>query len=1017
MRFMKTGLAFAGAVLMLASVALAQSTTGTISGRVVDAQGLPVPGVTIVATSPNLQGTRETVTSANGDYILSLLPSGAYTVVFELSGFGPQTRNVSVAPTQVVPLEVELGPAALSETVQVVGRSADVLTETAQVATNFSQELVSTLPTQRDYRAVMLMAPAVHPTGPSGSFSVAGSMSFENLFMVNGVSVNENLRGQAQDLVIEDAVQETTVATAGISAEFGRFGGGVVNVITKSGGNQFAGSFRDTLTNDDWRTLVPRREGDPFASDTKLDDVVPTYEYTAGGPVLRDRLWFFHAGRLQTQTFNRQLVRTNIPYVFTDKSSRFETKLTYAFDASHRFQGAYTKVNRDQLNNTFNPNLSMDLGSLEDRALPEDLFTFNYTGVLKANLFVEGRYSQRNLTFSGSGSKFTDLQRGTLLVEPAGQRYNAATFCGVCTDEERDNQDIFVKGTYFLSTSGSGSHTLNIGYDLFNDKRVANNHQSGSDFRILNAPALVEGTNVIATFRNGTSLIQWNPIFVKSQGTNFRTHSLFANDNWRISDRLSANLGVRWDRNDGKDSSGALVADESAFSPRLGLVYDPTGAGDWAITGSVAKYVAGLLNSIADQTSPAGNSDEYRFVYRGPDINVDPASRISNESAIQQVFDWFQANGGANLPVTGNPAVRGVSPQVLRSLRSPSVWEYSSGVSRQFGGRAALRADFAYRDYSDLYVQRTDLSTGQAVDDRPFAPAAVSGRSYDLTVIENDEGLLKRRYAGISFQGQYRAGTLVDFGANYTLSHAWGNVEGETVPNGPIAAGNSGRDAVLHYPEYRREEWNFPAGDLSIDQRHRTRLWVNVNPWRGLTLSLLQALESGVPYSAANQNSATLNGVDARPYISNPGYVTPPDGAGTQYLLHGARRVPPGRPEADRLRRDVHARHRCWRSAPARAVRSGAGDQPVQPVPAVRVRRERLVHARRERAEPDRRHRHPHECQPSDAVPALQPVHDHAGRGHALGEEPDVRPRPQPVRLHNAAHVEGHVRRQVLRQN
>ena len=604
-----------------------------------------------------------------------------------------------------------------------------------------------------------------------------------------------------------------------------------------------------------------------------------------GGPLLRDRLWFFHAGRLQTQTFNRQLVRTNVPYVFTDKSSRFETKLTYAFDASHRFQGAYTKVNRDQLNNTFNPNLSMDLGSLEDRALPEDLFTFNYTGVLKANLFIEGRYSQRNLTFSGSGAKFTDLQRGTLLVEPAGQRYNAATFCGVCTDEERDNQDIFVKGTYFLSTSGSGSHTLNIGYDLFNDKRLANNHQSGSDYRILNAPAIVEGTNVIATFRNGTSLIQWNPIFVDSQGTNFRTHSLFANDNWRISDRLSANLGLRWDRNDGKDSSGALVADESAFSPRLGLVFDPTGAGDWAITGSVAKYVAGLLNSIADQTSPAGNSDEYRFVYRGPDINVDPASRISNEAAIQQVFDWFQAAGGANLPVTGSPAVRGVSPQVLGSLKSPSVWEYSTGVSRQFGGRAALRADFAYRDYRDLYVQRTDLTTGQAIDDRPFAPAAVSGRSYDLTVIENDEGLLKRRYAGISFQGQYRAGTLVDFGANYTLSHAWGNVEGETVPNGPIAAGNNGRDAVLHYPEYRREEWNFPEGDVSIDQRHRARFWVNVNPWRGLTLSLLQALESGVPYSASNQNSATLNGVDARPYITNPGYVTPPDGAATQYFF------------------------------------------------------------------------------------------------------------------------------------
>src|SRR4051812_5298549 len=119
MRFMRVGLCGAAVLLALAGVAHAQSTTGTISGRVVDAQNLPVPGVTVTATSPNLQGTRETVTSTNGDYIISLLPSGAYVVTFELSGFDTVMRNATVAPTQVVPLEVEMGVAALSETVQV----------------------------------------------------------------------------------------------------------------------------------------------------------------------------------------------------------------------------------------------------------------------------------------------------------------------------------------------------------------------------------------------------------------------------------------------------------------------------------------------------------------------------------------------------------------------------------------------------------------------------------------------------------------------------------------------------------------------------------------------------------------------------------------------------------------------------------------------------------------------------------------------------------------------------------
>jgi hypothetical protein len=874
-------------VIFTAAPAAAQSTTGTISGRVVDSQGLAIPGVTVTATSPNLQATRETVTSENGDYILTLLPSGTYRLVFELAGFQRVERSVGLAPTQNLPLPIEMGIAGVTEAVQVVGRAADVLTQTSQVATNFQQTLMSTLPTQRDYRAVMLMAPAVHPTGPSGSFSVAGSMSFENLYMVNGVSVNENLRGQAQDLIIEDALQETNVATSGISAEFGRFGGGVVNMVTKSGGNLFSGSFRETLTNDDWRALVPKRPNDLFANDSTIDDVVPTHEYTVGGPVMRDRLWFFTAGRLQTNSINRQLVITNIPYVFTEESRRYEAKVTYAVDANHRVQGAYTKIDRDETNSTFVTTTSMDLASLYDRSLPEDLFTINYTGVITPTFFLEGRYSQRNLTFVGSGSRFTDIQQGTLLVDPAGRRYNAPTFCGVCTDEERDNQDIFVKGSYFLSTAGTGSHNVVLGYDLFNDRRLANNFQSGSNYRLINAPAILSGTDLIATFISGTTQFQWNPIFVESLGTRFRTHSVFANDNWTISDRVTANVGLRWDRNDGVDSNGVLVARNGAFSPRLGLVWDPAGDQKWSVTGSVAKYVAGLLNSIADLTSPAGNPDQYNFVYTGPSINTDPATRVSNAQAIQMMFDWFNANGGATLPLTGSPSVRGVSPQVRGSLDSPYVWEYATGVNRQFGSRAAVRADFVYRDYGGFYIQRTDLTTGAAVDTRSFAPASVQGRAYDLTLIENDkDGLLNRQYTGLSLQAQYRGGARFDFGGNYTISRAWGNVEGETVPNGPIASGASGREAVYNYPEYRGE-WNFPSGDLSIDQRHRARLWLNVTPPKvsGLTLSLLQALESGVPYSASNQNGAFVNGVDPRPYVANPGYLNPPDGANTQYFF------------------------------------------------------------------------------------------------------------------------------------
>ena len=884
MRSMKLEVVWlAVAMLALAGVAGAQSTTGTISGRVVDTQDRSVPGVTVSVESPNLQGVRTAVTSENGDYIFTLLPSGQYTVRFELSGFQNQQRAVTVAPTQVVPVDVTMGLAGVTETVDVVGRAADVLTQTAQVATNFSQDLIATLPTNRAIDATLLLAPSVHPTGPSGNYSIAGSMSYENLFMINGVTINENLRGQALNVYIEDAIQETTIATAGVSAEYGRFGGGVVNVITKSGGNQFTGSLRDSLVNDNWRALVPKREGDTFANDSKIDDVVATYEYTFGGPVMRDRLWFFTAGRLQKQTFNRQLVETNIPYTATNDSKRYEGNATFSLNSNHRFQGSFIKETLDQLNNTFSTAASMDMASLEDRSTPQDLFTLNYSGILSPNFFLEGRYSQRNFTFVGSGSTYTDLIRGTLLVTTTGRRFWSPTFCGVCTNEQRDNTDIFVKGSYFLSTSDYGSHNLVVGYDNFDDIRLANNHQSGSDYRFTNVTAIFQGTDIVPSFRSGTTRIQWNPIFVKSQGTDFRTHSLFVNDNWRVNNRITANVGLRFDKNHGVNADGTLVAKDSGFSPRVGVVYDPTGAGEWSITGSAAKYIAGVINTIANISSPAGNSDNYVFLYQGPDINAGPVPTMTTEQGIQAVYDWFFANGGANRAVTGSPTVRGVSP-IVGDLRPPHTWEYSGGVSRQYGARAAIRADFTYRDYNDFYVTKTDASTGRTTDTRSFAPAAVAGRAYDLSIVENSN-VFERRYAGLTMQSQYRFSSRVDVGGTYTVSRAWGNIDGENVASGPL----TDTPAALHYPEYKLESWHYPTADLSIDQRHRARLWLNygVPGVEGLTVSALQSIESGVPYSASNQNAALLNGVDPRPYVTlpagHPGYVTPPDGATTQY--------------------------------------------------------------------------------------------------------------------------------------
>src|SRR5262249_25196186 len=205
--------------------------TGTISGHVVDPAGLPVPGVTVTASSAALQGVRAATTSANGDYIIPFLPAGTYDVTFELTGFHIVTRTKLPGPiAQTLPLDVTLTVATVAESVTVTGQNTEIVAA-ATVASNFKKDTLERLPVGRALNDAVLLAPGVAGNGPSGNIMMAGALSFESQYLINGVVVNENLRGQALNLFIEDAVQETKVSTGAISAEYGRFGGGVVNMI------------------------------------------------------------------------------------------------------------------------------------------------------------------------------------------------------------------------------------------------------------------------------------------------------------------------------------------------------------------------------------------------------------------------------------------------------------------------------------------------------------------------------------------------------------------------------------------------------------------------------------------------------------------------------------------------------------------------------------------------------------------------------------------------------------------
>jgi hypothetical protein len=248
--------------LTLASATLAQTagTTAVLSG-IATTDGKPLPGVTVTVSSPSLQGTRTSVTGDGGGYTFPALPPGNYTVQFTLEGMQTVTKKVELSLAQPAHVDAEMRMGGVTEAITVTA-SAPAIMETSQIGANFKADTINQLPVARTIRDTVLLAPGVNPNGVNRQITISGGPSYDNVFLVNGVVVNENLRGQPQSVFIEDAIQETAVMTAGISAEYGRFTGGVVSTLTKSGGNDFSGSFRDTLTNPSW-TATPDFEGAP----------------------------------------------------------------------------------------------------------------------------------------------------------------------------------------------------------------------------------------------------------------------------------------------------------------------------------------------------------------------------------------------------------------------------------------------------------------------------------------------------------------------------------------------------------------------------------------------------------------------------------------------------------------------------------------------------------------------------------------------------------------------------------
>lgn len=851
-------------VLLIAATAFGQ-TTAVLTGTVTS-EGRPLPGATVTISSPALQGTRTTVTGDSGGYNFSGLNPGVYTVRVELSGLSTVTQQTTLSLAQTSRVDADLRVSGISEAITVTATSSAVLESTGS-GTNFTSKDIAKLPVPRTIRGTVLMAPGVNANGVNAQITISGAPSHDNTFLVNGVVVNENLRGQPHNLFIEDAIQETTVLTGGISAEYGRFTGGVVSTLTKSGGNEFTGSLRDSMTNPAWTDKTPFRDSQGRPQADPLDKIDKIYEGTLGGRILRDRLWFFGAGRFAETAAQRSTAFTNLQFTNTIEETRWEGKLTGQVTPNHNLVVSYLDIELTELNNSFGAILDT-FSIVPSRSLPNSLMSVHYSGILASNFLVEGQYSEKEFAFVNSGGRFTDPVRGTWILDlNRGTFFGAPVFCGVCTPEGRNNESWMAKGTYYLNTGSFGDHSLVLGVENFAETRIANNHQSGSDYTITNSGNIIQGSEVFPRFDVNTTL-RWQPILAESEGTDFQTASVFLNDKWELNNNFSFNLGLRFDKNDGKDADGHVISDDSGFSPRLGLIYDPRGDGRHRISATLARYVSKIADgNVGGSGQAAGNPAFVSFRYAGPVINGPNASPlVPTHEALRQLFEWFNSVGGTNnKEFLIGTSIPGFATRFDEPISSPSVDEITLGYGTQLGINGFAKLDLISREWANFYAQQLDMSTGQVVD--PF------GNKGDQGLTINDDKETQREYRAAQLQLAWRPGRF-NLGGGYTWSELEGNDEGEgagtaTIRNQP----NS-----LVYPEYLDYPQRRPVGVLAQDQTHRARVWAGYEqptPVGVFNLSLLHNYDSGQSYSAVGTIDASgrLAGNTFANPVVNPGYT------------------------------------------------------------------------------------------------------------------------------------------------
>jgi outer membrane receptor protein involved in Fe transport len=745
----------AGVVFLLAAtatVAQAQIVTSNLQGVVTDATGAVLQGATVTALSAETGATRETTTDAVGSYRFNLLPRGLYEVRAAVVGFETavvQGVNLTVGGTVTVDLTLRLAGA---EKVVVTAEGARLELSSSQVQGGVQRAQIENLPiNDRNFQQLANLIPGAAPS-PSydptkklyGGVVSSGGTARSSAVSVDGGNFNDNIVGGPVGLIPEDAIQEFQIVTNQFSAEYGHSSGPFINVVTKSGTNELHGSVFGLYRNDVLQAL------DSFETE-KQDFERQQYGGSIGGPLAKDKTFGFFAiernHQDKTQTVSTQGVFPQFEGSFDApfRDLMMVAKLDHRFNTSQSasLRGSYQKnTSREGLRN--DPNIAIG-GPPTESAFQE---------ATNKNLSLQGMHTwllssrsvnQLTVHFNRFDNSLDPTSQGINLRFPSvvvGQ--NASTPQAVRQDRWQ------VRNDFSTILEAHGSHNLKIGVDL--NPRITYNALfdlfKGATFIYdQDDPTLSCSSPTSCTTSVAPAFALQGVGSTGENGTHAWQLAAYVQDDWKISRRLTLNLGLRYEYESGFVNAGfdhplegqapffqsrTRENDPKAFGPRLGFAFDPKGTGRTVIRGGFGIYYDSTPYEIGyiDRTFDGVTYLFGFFTPAQPDLN-DPA------------FSAEQTPGGF-----------AIDGEVIQ----PRTEQYSIGIGQALPGGVVMDATYVHVRGKHGWMSR-ELNPGGA-------------RYAGLGLFTSFETSNQSWYDGLLLSLRKDLADGLQFQASYTLSKA-----------------------------------------------------------------------------------------------------------------------------------------------------------------------------------------------------------------------------------------------------